>query len=92
MRFTSDTDDCNQRNIKQDKAIIILFHVSIILIKKLDNIVTPYIQDVIRATSVVDENNWYEIWNINMGFYDKEKDYVVEADNFLDFFQYLLKN
>jgi len=27
-----------------------------------------------------------------MGFYDKEKDYVVEADNFLDFFQYLLKN
>src|SRR5690625_4136412 len=80
-----------------DKATIIFVHYfSYKQLSDLDNRNTKFIQDAIRLTGVVKDDTWNNVWNLNMGFYDKERDhvqvYVAPTKHLGDFIDYLMKN
>lgn len=62
----------------------------------LDNRNTKYIQDAIKLTKIIKDDNWENVWTMNMGFYDEERShvqvYVVEQQNTPEFLKYLFKN
>src|SRR5699024_2545225 len=55
-----------------------------------------YIQDAIRHSGIIRDDNWSKVWNFNLGFYDKKANhvqvYIVSKDNSIKFYDFLLKN
>lgn len=62
----------------------------------LDNRNKKFIQDAIRLVQVIRDDISENVWNVSMGYYDKERNhiqvYVVEQENMADFLAYLQKN
>lgn|SRR5699024_6403010 len=67
------------------------------IVRDLDNRNTKYIQDAINSMLIINgDDDWSSVWNMNMGFGDKDKNhtqvYVVERKNFIDFYKFLEEN
>ena len=80
-----------------DKATIVFVHYfNYKQLSDLDNRNTKYIQDAIKLIKVIRDDNWDNVWNVNMGYYDEERShvqvYVVEQENMGDFIIYLKDN
>lgn len=80
-----------------EKATIVFVHYfNDMKIRDLDNRSRKYVQDAIRLTGIIKDDNWQNVWNLDIGFYDKNKShvqvYVVPTDNFPHFIGYLIKN
>lgn len=80
-----------------DKAVIVFVHYfNYLQFSDLDNRNAKFIQDAIKLTGVIRDDNWENVWNVHMGYYDKERShvqvYVVEQENLGDFINHLQKN
>lgn len=66
------------------------------IIRDLENRNMKYIQDAIRSTQIIKDDDWNNVWNMNLGLYDEKMNhvqvYVVEKNKFLDFYSYLIEN
>jgi len=66
------------------------------VIRDLENRNKKHIQDAIRNTGLINDDNWQNVWNMDLGYKDKEDNhvqvFVVEKENSVDFYSYLLEN
>ena len=79
-----------------DKATIIIAHYfSDMTVRDLDNRNGQYIQDAIKLTGIIKDDNWQNVWNSDIAFYDKNGShvqvYVVPTENYPHFIGYLIK-
>jgi len=97
FRATVDAYDFEQITHKFNEAVIIYVqYFRDEVIRDLDNRNRKHIQDAIRNTNIIDDDNWQKVWNIDVGFHD-EKDnhvqvYVVSRKDYIDFLSYLMKH
>lgn len=89
--------DFEQVNYKFDDSVIIFAqYFKDKSIRDLDNRNKKYIQDAIRGTRVIGDDNWQKVWTMDLGFKDEETNhvqvYLVSRVDFDDFFSYLMKN
>lgn len=96
FRSTLDCYDYDDLDIKFDRAVIVFVqYFKDLIVSDLDNRNTKYIQDAIRATNIINDDNWRNVWNMNMAFHDKTNHiqvYVLSQENFGNFYTYLLNN
>lgn len=91
LQATLDSYDFSKTDYKFDKSVIIFVHYfKDNIIRDLDNRVKKYIQDAIRFTRLIEDDNWVNVWNIDMAFLDTNKNphvqvYIVERENLYDF-------
>lgn len=83
-------------NILSDEVIIIYCqYFKDEIVRDLDNRNFKYIQDAIRSTCLIADDNWNSVWNMNMGLSDDENHvqvYVVNRKNYIDFCKWLESN
>src|SRR5690625_1442145 len=97
-RSTLDSFDYSKMQLPLMKQATIIFvhYFNDKKIRDLDNRNTKYIQDAIRLTGVIGNDDWQNVWNMNIGYYDAEEShvqvYVVPTDNFTHFMNYLMEN
>lgn len=95
---TFDSYDFKKLKLPAMKEVVIIFvqYFKNKKIRDLDNRNKKYIQDAIRQTNLFGDDHWQNVWNIDIGFLDKERDhvqvYVVERKNVVSFMDYLLKH
>lgn len=97
FRSTIDAYDFEQINIRLDEAVIIYVqYFRDDIIQDLDNRNKKYIQDAIRQTTILVDDSWKNVWNMDIGFKDEEANhvqvYVVPKENYMDFYSYLMEN
>ncbi|WP_077319078.1 hypothetical protein [Virgibacillus proomii] len=97
FRATLDSYDFKRFRLPVMKEVVVIF-VQYFLNKKigdLNNRNKKYIQDAIRQTRLFGDDDWQNVWNMDIGFLDNEKDhiqvYVVERKNLSSFMGYLMK-
>ncbi|RKJ36966.1 hypothetical protein D7X33_37925 [Butyricicoccus sp. 1XD8-22] len=98
FRATLDSYDYSKLKLPAMSEVAIIFVQYFIdnKIRDLDNRNKKYIQDAIRHTRLYGDDSWHNVWNLDMGFLDEEKDhiqvYVVERINLSSFVDFLIKH
>lgn len=97
FRSTFDSYDFDKIDFKFDNVVIIFVqYFKNHIIRDLENRNKKYIQDAIRHAGLIKDDNWQNVWNMDLGFHDDEEDhvqvYVVSRDCSADFYSYLLEN
>lgn len=66
------------------------------IIRDLDNRNEEFIQDAIKLTGLIKDDNWKNLWNLNIGFYDGGSNhvqvYLVPTECLSHFIDYLKEN
>src|SRR5699024_1832979 len=80
-----------------EQGVFIVFcqYFSDSVIRDLDNRNKKYIQDAIRHSRIINDDDWERVSNINIGFTDDfnhTQVYVVEDDNVVDFLNEIMTN
>lgn len=97
-RATFDSYDFSKFQLPvMEKAVVIFVHYfNNNIIRDLDNRNTKYIQDAIKQTRIIRDDNWKNVWNMNIAFLDEEKChlqvYVVPSSNIGNFIDYLISH
>lgn len=84
-------------NVLSDEVVIIYCqYFRNDVVRDLDNRNFKYIQDAIRSTCLIADDNWNSVWNMNMGLSDEEHNhvqvYIVDRKNYIDFYNWIEKN
>lgn len=96
FRATFDAYDFEKINIRFKEAVIIFAqYFNDDIVRDLDNLNTNHIQNAIRHTGIIKDDNWHNLWGMNIGFKDPESNhvqvYLVDRNDFVKFYSYLIK-
>jgi|SRR5690625_244450 len=97
FRSTIDAYDFEQITHEFEQSYIIFVqYFENEVVRDLDNRNKKHIQDAIRNTNIIADDNWQNVWTTDLGFKDVDKNhvqvYVVSRDNYIDFISYLLEH
>lgn len=80
----------------EDATIIFVHYFNDMKIRDLDNRNRKFIQDAIKLTGIIEDDNWQNVWNLEIAFYDKNKChvqvYVIPSQKLPHFIGYLMDN